>query len=494
MKRIVLSFAWVASLAVGASAQAVPETVSFTARISENGSPVDGSHDFEFRLFDQDSGGTPLWEESATLDVDAGLLFHALGESTALDAALLDGRPLFLELAIDGGDPLTPRLSIVSVPYAVRAGVAAVCDDLSGGEQDGEIGNEVTNAANTTLLRSGSGTSADPYGLALNLGKANTWSADQTFSTGASFPASGRWAMDGSVGVGVTTPSARLEVAGTAIIGHDTTLISNEILKVGGGTDMQPEILVAGSSDGGADDDIYAGLGVDGSGGEDYGWVGSVSSGEAFRIRAAGINRVYLSSAGLVGIGNQAPRDALEVTGQARVTACLKRDDGTGIAGVCPSDERLKKEIRPFEPLLGGLRKLEPVHFKWRADEFPDRGFGTTEVAGLIAQDVEGIFPELVKSDAAGYRSVDYTALPLYVLQGVRETAARQDAEDARLRKLERENVELKRRLTEMEARLDAPGAETSGPTRGPLSSLGASAALLLFGLGAVVLIRRRAA
>ena len=49
-------------------------------------------------------------------------------------------------------------------------------------EVDGVIGNEVVNATNSTLTRSGSGTQGDPYTLALNLGNANTWTATQTFS------------------------------------------------------------------------------------------------------------------------------------------------------------------------------------------------------------------------------------------------------------------------------------------------------------------------
>lgn len=52
-------------------------------------------------------------------------------------------------------------------------------------EEDGVVGNEVTNATNSTLTRSGSGTSGDPYTLKLNLANANTWTATQTFSNGS---------------------------------------------------------------------------------------------------------------------------------------------------------------------------------------------------------------------------------------------------------------------------------------------------------------------
>ena len=46
------------------------------------------------------------------------------------------------------------------------------------------VGNEVVGAADGTLTRSGTGTEADPYKLALNLGNANTWVGLQTLSNG----------------------------------------------------------------------------------------------------------------------------------------------------------------------------------------------------------------------------------------------------------------------------------------------------------------------
>jgi hypothetical protein len=46
-------------------------------------------------------------------------------------------------------------------------------------EVDGVVGNEVTDINGTTLTRSGTGTSGDPYKLALNLGNGNTWTVGQ---------------------------------------------------------------------------------------------------------------------------------------------------------------------------------------------------------------------------------------------------------------------------------------------------------------------------
>lgn len=50
--------------------------------------------------------------------------------------------------------------------------------------KDPTVGNEVTDAADTTLTRSGAGTSGNPYKLELNLLNDNTWTGVQTFSGG----------------------------------------------------------------------------------------------------------------------------------------------------------------------------------------------------------------------------------------------------------------------------------------------------------------------
>src|SRR5262249_16720535 len=92
---------------------------------------------------------------------------------------------------------------------------------------------------------------------------------------------------------------------------------------------------------------------------------------------------------GNAGVGTTTPRDRLEVAGELRVADCVKNSAGTQIAGTCPSDERLKTNIEPFPSLLSRMVRLQPVHFDWRVDEFPDYHFGSARSYGLIAQEVE---------------------------------------------------------------------------------------------------------
>lgn len=65
-------------------------------------------------------------------------------------------------------------------------GNASWKDPSTTGFGDNVVGNEVRDATNSTLIRSGSGTSGNPYELALNLNSINTWTASQTFSGGLS--------------------------------------------------------------------------------------------------------------------------------------------------------------------------------------------------------------------------------------------------------------------------------------------------------------------
>jgi len=141
--------------------------------------------------------------------------------------------------------------------------------------------------------------------------------------------------------------------------------------------------------------------------------------------------------------------DKLQVFGDIRVgtsgtNGCIKNFSGAGIMGVCSSDRRLKKNITPFAPMLDKVTALQPVHYFWRAAEFPDRHFGDSQAAGLIAQDVEQVLPELVATDSDGYKAVDYSKLPLLTIQAMKELKTENDARKA-------ENEELKQRVAELE-------------------------------------------
>ena len=165
-----------------------------------------------------------------------------------------------------------------------------------------------------------------------------------------------------------------------------------------------------------------------------------------------------------VGIATTAPADKLHLVGNLRFTGCAW-NGVTVYAGSCVSDARLKRNVQPFPPVLDKLIQLQPVSFDWKTDQYPERHFGKGRSHGLIAQDVEQVFPELVSEDEQGFKRVNYSELPHLMLQAIRELKADNDrlqkqatshealllealqAQQAQIRELQSEMGALKTRL-----------------------------------------------
>ena len=175
------------------------------------------------------------------------------------------------------------------------------------------------------------------------------------------------------------------------------------------------------------------------------------------------VSVLTLLSNGSAGIGGvPTPATALQVKGDIRVgtsgtNGCLQNFAGTAIAGTCSSDARLKTNILPFAPILDRLVKLQPVHFDWNTEQYPDYQFGAGRNSGLLAQDVEKVFPEMVSADARGFKTVNYTELPYLTLAAIRELKTENDSLRTQLSERQRELEELRQEVEARLARLERP-------------------------------------
>jgi hypothetical protein len=141
------------------AAGAVPNTINFTGRLTTSAGPVNGAVNITLRLFADAEGGSALWTEGHTgVGADNGLVFLDLGTQTTLDENVLDGRRLFLEIAV-GTETLAPRLALNSVPYAVRTEAAATADLLGGMFGASDVVTQVTGKDGVTATKSGNGVS-----------------------------------------------------------------------------------------------------------------------------------------------------------------------------------------------------------------------------------------------------------------------------------------------------------------------------------------------
>lgn len=79
----------------------------------------------------------------------------------------------------------------------------------------------------------------------------------------------------------------------------------------------------------------------------------------------------------------------------------------------CPfSDAKLKENIKPLDSSLEKLLRLNGVSYSWVKDGEKD--------IGLVAQNVEEVYPELVK-EKDGLKQVDYEKLIAPVIEAIRE-------------------------------------------------------------------------
>lgn len=215
----------------------------------------------------------------------------------------------------------------------------------------------------------------------------------------------------GNVGIGTTTPSATLDVAGSATDGKSLYLRSGD----GAAQTDSAQILFGYNNANNYTHSIRTrhSVGTAAYNAIDF-WLWTPSD----TSTALGNTRVMTIE------GNQT------VTVYGSATTCII-GAGTGATN-CTSDLRLKKEIKPIPSALEKLALLRGVTFHWK-----DAKRSAPEHLGVIAQEVEAVFPQAVTtiSDSTlpngEAKAVDYAVLVAPLIEAVKELKVR----DERLRR-----------------------------------------------------------
>ena len=122
----------------------------------------------------------------------------------------------------------------------------------------------------------------------------------------------------------------------------------------------------------------------------------------------------------------------LHVQGNLRVTN-IARKPGGGSWTVL-SDARLKTKVGQLKGVLDKLLQLRGVHFEWRDPQ--EMGNLTGVQTGLIAQEVEKVFPEWVTPDSEGYKELTIRGFEALVIEALRELKNEVDQTKKRLDKI----------------------------------------------------------
>ena len=92
------------------------------------------------------------------------------------------------------------------------------------------------------------------------------------------------------------------------------------------------------------------------------------------------------------------------------------------------SDARFKQNVRPLASALASVLALRGVRYEWNALGIRHGGTAGASQVGVIAQEVEKIYPELVSTDQDGYKAVNYAQLTPVLIEALKEQQAQIEA------------------------------------------------------------------
>jgi len=103
--------------------RSVPNMIDYQGRITDGSNdPITTPVSIAFAIYDNSVDGTQLWSETHTSVTPVeGLVHVLLGSESAFAWDLFDGSERWLGITVGSDDEMTPRLRIVSSPYAITS-------------------------------------------------------------------------------------------------------------------------------------------------------------------------------------------------------------------------------------------------------------------------------------------------------------------------------------------------------------------------------------
>ncbi len=215
----------------------------------------------------------------------------------------------------------------------------------------------------------------------------------------------------GLVALGTTTPIAKLDVVGSENNGSTTATlrIANDVHAM-----------------------LFDGNEMDGA------------SDQSLHIQNNSRGNLYLAKGGgSITVGDVATVSAkLHVAGDVRCFNLFTN-----------SDRRYKTGINTLESALDKVLAMRGTSYDFAADQLPE-GYTAGKQVGFIAQEMQTVMPELVKTDDAGMMSVNYIGVIPVIVEAFKEQNEAIEEKETRIAVLEVQNNELKAQNQELQDRL----------------------------------------
>jgi hypothetical protein len=201
----------------------------------------------------------------------------------------------------------------------------------------------------------------------------------------------------GNVGIGSTSPVARLDVISSTASTTAPTLYLSQNAAFGQISALDPfhSLILRGIPAGTTGYDVTAGD-------------------QMSFVEYGGDFRFYQKAAGAPVLQGRLNVGTFTVTGDI-------------IAYGSPSDISLKTNIKPLEGALEKIMKLKGVSFTWKEDTDTNKMTGIKDDIGFIAQEVQEVLPDLVRKNDNGLLSLRDKGITALLVEAIKELNAKID-------------------------------------------------------------------
>ncbi len=239
----------------------------------------------------------------------------------------------------------------------------------------------------------------------------------------------------GNVGIGTTAPANKLDVKGSTSTTASFNNTASSIDNVG----------VTGS----CDNTPYYGVGVQGFGGYKGVWGEANVTGSDANFGVYGIAKNGQDNYGVYGATLS---NLLGGTSWAVYASGNTYSTGT----YSSSDAKLKKDVRPLTNAIDKINKLKPSTYTFKTDEYKYMGLPSEPQYGFIAQELETVFPELVKqvhqpidndskkNGMLEFKAINYVELIPVLTQAIQEQQKQIEVQKAQIEELKNDNKNMK--------------------------------------------------
>ncbi|HWY73976.1 MAG TPA: tail fiber domain-containing protein [Verrucomicrobiae bacterium] len=219
---------------------------------------------------------------------------------------------------------------------------------------------------------------------------------------------------------------------GNSIFGFNTTY-GNVTMNVRQDPALSSEVFRVENSSGGALFDVFANGGIN---------AGNGSS--RFNFNTGGYNNVTMTVNAISG-----DLYGLDVLGTPADTA--------SIFWTVPSDERLKYNIQPCDYGLTELMQLHTISYRYRDD--PARGLNSKhEHTGVLAQEVQKVFPDAVLTQPDGYLALTPDPIFWASINAIQELNQKLESKDQEVAELKSQLAELKQMVNSLSEKVNGAG------------------------------------